>query len=279
MRKIDLQSPTSDEWKDWYAKCQKETQALIQSKQQSKPSQISDLYKQRSIKQSYFAAKGPPFHDKCAYCEAPLSDFQYGDVEHFRPKAGVSDENNKVIYLNDSAGRTTSTPHPGYYWLAYDWHNLLPTCTTCNRGKGGDSSIGKRTRFPVQGFRAQVPGEESKEQSLLINPTSSDPDDDPQKHLKVDPKDGLMLSLSVRGQMCINIFGLNKRDDLVRFRKQTCRNARAEYLIVTDPERDLSEREKAIARLQIILTNQEPFSSAAHAALEPVRLSHSRIFP
>ncbi len=38
------------------------------------------------------------------------------DVEHYRPKNAVAD-----------------TEHEGYWWLAMDWTNLLPSCIDCNR--------------------------------------------------------------------------------------------------------------------------------------------------
>ena len=33
--------------------------------------------------------------------------------------------------------------HPGYYWLAYDWRNILPSCRKCN------TDDGKGTQFPA----------------------------------------------------------------------------------------------------------------------------------
>ncbi|MEF9674035.1 hypothetical protein QNM99_25505 [Pseudomonas sp. PCH446] len=39
------------------------------------------------------------------------------DVEHYRPKGAVSED----------------ASHPGYWWVAMDWDNLLPSCIDCNR--------------------------------------------------------------------------------------------------------------------------------------------------
>ncbi len=50
------------------------------------------------------------FHKKCAYCETEYITNSDTWIEHYRPKSE-------------------------YYWLAYDWSNLLPTCTKCNRSK------------------------------------------------------------------------------------------------------------------------------------------------
>lgn len=58
-------------------------------------------------------------HDKCAYCEAPVSTVAHGDVEHFRPKSV-------------------------YWWLAYCYDNYLYACQICNQSY-------KKDEFPVHG--------------------------------------------------------------------------------------------------------------------------------
>lgn len=80
---------------------------------------------------------------KCCYCESPAP---YGDVEHYRPKAH-------------------------YYWLAYQWDNLLWACPSCNRHKG-DS-------FPLEYPSAQCRTEHDPlhaEAPLLIHPAEEDPE-------------------------------------------------------------------------------------------------------
>lgn len=47
-------------------------------------------------------------HGKCMYCESCFTHTEYGDVEHFRPKAAY--------------------PH-----LEFEWSNLGVACTKCNR--------------------------------------------------------------------------------------------------------------------------------------------------
>lgn len=71
------------------------------------------------------------YHNKCAYCERICK----ADVEHYRPKKKVDDEDQ----------------HEGYYWLCYEWTNLLPACVKCNRDGG------KHTKFPVLGPRVFHP--------------------------------------------------------------------------------------------------------------------------
>jgi hypothetical protein len=44
----------------------------------------SRIYSDRSVKDALREAQ----HDKCALCESKITHIAYGDVEHFRPKAG-----------------------------------------------------------------------------------------------------------------------------------------------------------------------------------------------
>ena len=53
--------------------------------------------------------------DKCWYCESKILR-PNSDVDHFRPKAGVTCE------------RQPLAEHDGYYWLAYDWQNFRLSC-------------------------------------------------------------------------------------------------------------------------------------------------------
>ena len=69
--------------------------------------------------------------NKCGYCERICK----ADIEHYRPKKKVDGITN----------------HDGYYWLCYEWTNLLPSCVTCNR-EGA-----KHTKFSVLGTRVMEP--------------------------------------------------------------------------------------------------------------------------
>ncbi len=68
--------------------------------------------------------------NKCGYCERICK----ADIEHYRPKKKVKNET-----------------HEGYYWLCYEWTNLLPSCITCNRDGA------KHTKFTVFGTRVKTP--------------------------------------------------------------------------------------------------------------------------
>ncbi len=131
------------------------------------------VYKADEVKQRLEAL----FHGKCAYCESYFASQAPVDVEHYRPKGAVEGEPN----------------HPGYWWLAMDWTNLLPSCLDCNRrrrqlapdGAISDLKIlyaqtqsGKKDSFPIAGTRAAADTDDiSLEDALLLDPTRDNPSD------------------------------------------------------------------------------------------------------
>lgn len=86
-----------------------------------------DSDEKRSLVEDHLAKT---YLNKCAYCER----LEKADIEHYRPKKSVKDE-----------------IHDGYYWLCYEWTNLLPSCVKCNRDGA------KHTHFPILGRRVTVP--------------------------------------------------------------------------------------------------------------------------
>ena len=118
------------------------------------------------------------FSGKCAYCESFIAGQQPGDIEHYRPKA-------KVWITNPRTGLVRIIP--GYYWLAAEWHNLLPSCADCNRPREhniigvGEKVAGKANLFPIadERTRAKSPGRVALEARLLLDPC----EDNPEKHL------------------------------------------------------------------------------------------------
>jgi hypothetical protein len=79
-------------------------------------------YASKIIKSNLFKI----YNNKCAFCENDTTAGASLQVEHYRPKAKVTEEVN----------------HPGYYWLGYEWSNLLYACSKCNRSKA--------TFFPIK---------------------------------------------------------------------------------------------------------------------------------
>ncbi len=211
MTHIDFTEPETQEWKDWRTLCDRVQRDHNKAIELGRSSKVKGrVYKGQ--KNVYINLDGP-FHGKCAYCEQKISGDQYIDIEHFRPKNGVNDEQTGEPITIEVGGSIKR--HPGYYWLAYDWKNLLPSCILCNRPPSR-----KNLFFPVEGFRAVRPGEEEQESPLLIHPVF----DKPEEHLEMDAL-GVFTSKSDRGETCIRIFGLNLRG-LPDERKKVYENVR-----------------------------------------------------
>jgi len=154
------------------------------------------------------------FHNKCAYCEVKEHK---PDVEHFRPKKRVSgNQRNKH----------------GYYWLCYEWTNLLPACSACN------SKNGKWNKFPIAGTRVTTPPFTVSKQldfdkckanndylqieiPLLIHPEFDEPAD----FLKLEWNGNLTAlgDVNGKGQTSIDTYDLN-RGNLVEARKNIIDN-------------------------------------------------------
>lgn len=149
------------------------------------------------------------FRKKCAYCEFNYAAGGPEDIEHFRPKGAV------VI-----GGKLAK---PGYYWLAAEWSNLLPSCMDCNRKRtkefaGATAHVsGKANLFPVADEKHRWRSHSKRrirEEPLLLDPCT----DDPALHLEF-LGDGLVRatvdaagSSSPKGQASIDVYGLLRAD-------------------------------------------------------------------
>jgi hypothetical protein len=188
-----------------------------------------------------------------------IADQHLGDVEHYRPKGRVTDEDGKLVFIGER-------PHPGYYWLAYDWLNLLPACIGCNRPGQSPSGVvsGKWDKFPVAAFRAAKPGEEEREEPVILNPWR----DNPNEHLSFDNELGVIAAKTPRGEANIRILGLN-REGLPELRRSVYDTAQLHYskFIEAIQEKRPDEVEKykgLIARHQLGIG---PYTAFARAAL------------
>lgn len=210
------------EWADILAKSQEAKERAIDSYQTSGSVVIDDKLYKRYKK---FVLR--IFNNKCAYCEVDIPTSQPGDVEHFRPKGRISDDQARPVQVTID-GR--QVPHPGYYWLAYDWKNLLPSCSACNRSSAG---AGKADQFPLQNEanRALKPGDEINEVPLLIDPTETDPLD----HFEF-LANGMMKAKTFAAERTLKILGLNSRSGLMEKRAAAYQEAQAllrQYLNAT----------------------------------------------
>ncbi|OON67043.1 hypothetical protein [Hymenobacter sp. CRA2] len=141
-------------------------------------------------------------HGKCAYCEARFGHSSPGDVEHYRPKAG---------YRQSAAALVQG---PGYYWLAYEWSNLLYACEDCNR-------IRKHQLFPLANDpagRARTHHDDlTQERPLLLNPAVT-----PDLTLHLTFEDEVAKGHTPEGRASIVGYGLNRKE-LLDYRRDYLR--------------------------------------------------------
>ena len=268
MIKIDLKEPTTESWHKWREQCDLEQRRHNDRIESGRASKVKGrVYKgeKYNIKADFYINIDGLFHGKCAYCEQKIYGDQHGDIEHFRPKDAVSDENWETEKIE---GDRESREHPGYYWLCYNLNNLLLSCVLCNQqssNQSGGKLIGKHTRFPVAGFRAILPGEEEQEEPLLINPVHEDPGE----HLELE-ENGAYAWKTERGRVCVEIFGLNDRD-LPHERNKMYKAVLQKMgllamLLATDPNG--AQTEELIAELSEHRRGRNAFTSVAIKAIE-----------
>ena len=157
--------------------------------------------------------------DKCAFCEAKIMHVTSGDVEHFRPKSAFRQVRHDPL------------TYPGYYWLAYEWNNLLLACSNCN-------SRYKGNLFPLVDPKKRCRPHRGKlcdELPLFVHPAETDP----APHIEfvgetVHPRAG-----SLHGRTTIDELSLN-RTELVEHRLTLLR--------ILQVLADARERLKAISR-------------------------------
>jgi uncharacterized protein (TIGR02646 family) len=200
MHKINVTEPDNEEWRAWKVRCGRAKTRVVRKVSRSQQFNISEIYKEQK---PFFLDINGPFHGRCAYCEQSILSDQYGDIEHYRPKKGVDNEDWTPVVRNIGGDLQK---HPGYYWLAYDWRNLLVSCELCNRPAPG-RAYGKHNRFPVAGQQAWEPGQEAQEAPILLNPCQ----EDPAEHIRFDAVTGRLEPKSDRGHKTISMLGLNER--------------------------------------------------------------------
>ncbi len=235
------------------------------------------------------------FHGKCAYCESKIAGTQDTDIEHYRPKKGVTEA--------DKAG----VDHGGYWWLAMVWQNLVLSCQHCNQSRSKQIIIpdhiqtpeeieeflkkpprttsGKLNAFPTADNKwvTEPQGDIKTEKPLIVNPV----DVDPNEHLEwvllkgastVRAKNG-----SEAGEATRRILGLNRRwleeDRRVQLRQMLAdRNevidAMNKWLgAATNAEAEPwgIMAENAITRLKRRTKSDQPFAGLARTFLTKVQ--------
>jgi len=199
----------------------------------------SGLYNHETVKQVLVVAQ----HGKCAFCESRFTHIDYGDVEHFRPKAGWRQEEGEPLN------------QPGYYWLAYEWTNLFVSCTLCNQQF-------KRNFFPLQTptRRARSHKDDvAAEDPLLIDPGA----EEPEAFISFREEVPYAVGGSARGEATIRILGL-RRAPLAEQRRDRLDHIKALRNLVTLGGPEAAEAQSLLQRMQ---HDSAPYASMTRAFL------------
>jgi len=168
---------------------------------------------------------------KCAYCESKL---EHIEIDHYRPL-------------------------DRYPWLAYEWSNLLPICSGCNKSKA--------SQFPVKGSRVETPPSDRSqwradsesfltEKPLLLHPGLDTPED----HLIADEKGRIHpKNNSERGRATIDICGLN-RPDLVGKRMSHIKSLVDIIEKLSDEQLDTKSRKNLISKYLFASTARSQYT-------------------
>lgn len=217
MIKVTTQGPIGEEFEDWRKRAEKARDKLIKNWKET--GEISNL--NSNVWQDFkIIFLNDLFDEKCAYCEGqPTAHFTL-HVEHYRPKKGVTER-----IEEDDPIKRESIEHPGYFWLAYEWYNLILSCPDCNTKHrshpldDSESHPGKLNEFRVQGRRIQKPSENpeswqnelKEEKPILLHPYDEDEDADPAKHITFEAN-GVPYPVggSQRGRETIEVCNLDR---------------------------------------------------------------------
>lgn len=126
------------------------------------------------------------FYGKCGYCESKIKSPELGIVDRYRPNNGVRDKNDFHQDL--------------YWWLTFEWDNLIYSCKECNQYKGN--------YFPIKGKRAlNKDSDYENEHRMLLNPYL----DEPANHFNYLYSDSEHIEASTdEGNQTIELLRLNR---------------------------------------------------------------------
>lgn len=202
------------------------------------------IYGDESVKQALVQAQ----HKKCCFCESRVTHIAFGHIEHFRPKGGVRQS------------KTAAMKKPGYWWLAYEWTNLLFSCELCN-------SRHKKNLFPLArpSVRATAPASDlSKESPLFLDPSAKQ--DDPELHIGFRKEYPYAINASKRGETTWRELGLD-REDLAEMRRDHLQTVLALKSTRDNLANDKSDRDEAALLLEKFVKPEAPWSAMVRAAL------------
>lgn len=177
----------------------KKLHTIINKNSNSPGSEINNFYNHIEVKTDLTDL----YKSKCAYCEGKIPEGYAERIDHFRPK-------NKIKGVKN---------HKGYFWLGYEWTNLLPTCEKCNGKKSNKFPLEnknnrisddlekegflKNGKFIFENFN--IENLNKQEEPLLLHPEI----DKVEEHLFFLPN-GEIKGLTPKGKKSIEVYGLNR---------------------------------------------------------------------
>jgi 5-methylcytosine-specific restriction endonuclease McrA len=135
------------------------------------------------------------YFNKCACCERSRGEEL--EIDHYRPK--------KARQYKDKTYN-----HSGYYWLTYEWSNLMPLCTSCNNSKSNYFPLKdetKRVTSPSHQLAYNSKELYAHEEPLFVNPEI---DLNPERHFKYLPN-GKVEGRTDEGRTMVKFYTLNSR--------------------------------------------------------------------
>lgn len=206
------------------------------------------IYGHPAVKMALITAQ----HGKCAFCESQVTHIAHGDVEHFRPKGGFRQRAKAPLC------------RPGYYWLAYEWDNLLFTCQLCNQRH-------KKNEFPLSNppKRARRHHDDvSAERPLFVDPSSGE---DPASSLSF--REEIPFHKNKRGKETIRALGLT-RAPLQEKRKERLDMLRALFVLVYTPALEKAAPLPDVVQLARDLLRRAVSDAGEYAAMVRAAIPH-----
>ena len=208
------------------------------------PTAKPSIYAHPSVKKALRQAQ----HDKCAFCET-LNPTSHDVVEHFRPKNGWRQK------------RSDPLKKPSYFWLAYQWDNLVFACDRCNDGAH------KGNLFPLSNPSQRANDSQpdvTKEKPLLINPYNVDPT----RHIEWNRDVPRPHRGSKSGAKSIEIFGLDHDGLLMDQRRQYFLEVELSIKLVDVLQKADPLRKALVTKLLSCLGDAAPWAAMIRANFE-----------
>ena len=207
---------------------------------QLKSKEFSKLWQNDEVKEFLHSSQD----GKCCYCERKRDKKRESDVEHFRPKAKVAE----------------APTHKGYWWLAYEWENLLISCKNCNEEY-------KKSNFPLENESKRAYTKEDdihKEKPFLINPLEEDPSQFIDYDLPSDSNPTMIKAIGKcsRGKKTIDLTGINSNEVMIgrASRFKYFKNVKLIYDLIENGGGDINSKKNI---LQDMVSKREEFSGFA----------------